>query len=432
MSGFQRNVALVRFERRCAENHWIMRNEDLSGVNLAALISTRSGVFKGGALGVICVLFCGSSTFGQQPAIVTQPQSQVLSAGAAFTLTAGVVGLEPLTYQWQKNGRAIPSGTNQSLQVNNATPLDTGSFTLVVRNAYGTATTQTARVEVNAVSAQLTPISLTGWNQSVILDDSQFPFVSADFDSFGQFWFEAGWLGHEDGLPRSGRFTSQSNTDVIFQLQSYQSNNVLRLDFSPDSPTGTLALTTPAPYRSLAVLASSGNGGGAARCVLNFTDGTSISNLNYSALDWYTFSTNLAIAGLGRDHTSGTPQGYQNAVTGFGMFETDFDLRGMGLEKKFLKSITVTKASSASVTGVFAISGEPNLTVSFQPIFLLTNGQAQLTLSGFPGMTYRIDSSTNFTDWVPLIVVSNPSGVSQYMDPTATNRQQMFYRAVAF
>jgi len=432
MSGFESKVALERlnsFEcKNCIE---FMRNERLSSIGMAALVSAKFIRLVKGPLGIF-LAFCCSSAIGQQPVIVTQPQSQAVSSGASFMLTASVTGAEPLTYQWQKNGRAIPNATSQFLQFGNATPVDTGSFILVVRNAYGTATTQTARVQVNAVSAQLSPISLTGWNQSVILDNSQIPFVTADFDTFGQFWFEAGWVGHEDGLPRSGQFTSQFNTNAIFQLQSYQANNVLRLDFSPDTPSGTLTLTTSAPYHSLTVLASSGNGGGSARCVLNFTDGTSISNLTYSALDWYTFSTNLAIAGLGRDHTSGTPQGYQNAVTGFGMFETDFDLRAMGLETKFLKSVTFTKASSASVTGVFAISGEPNLTVSFRSISLLTNGQVQLTLSGFPGVAYQIDSSTNLTDWVSLVVVSSPSGISRFTDSGVDKQSRMFYRANAY
>jgi hypothetical protein len=291
---------------------------------------------------------------------------------------------------------------------------------------------QSARVEVNALSAKLRPIQLVGWNQAVILDNSLSSFVTSDFDSFGQFWFEAGWKAHPDGLPISGKFTSQYNTNVIFQFQSYQSNNVLRLDFGPDNPTGTLTLVTPAPYYSLAVLPSSGNGGGNATCVLNFTDGTSVSNLTYAALDWYAFSTHLAIAGLGRDHSSGTPQGYQNGVTGFGMFETDFDLRAMGLNGRFLKSATFTKASGASVTGVFAISGEPNLSVSFNAISVLGDGRAQVALAGFPQASYRIDSSTNLTDWIPVVAVSSSSGISQFIDPGAMNQSRLFYRAVIY
>ena len=376
----------------------------------------------------ILSLFALLNAFGQQPAFVSQPQSQVVSAGASFTLTAGVTGIEPLRYQWQKNGRSLSSGTNPSLQFSNVTPLDTGSYSLLVRNAYGSAISGTARVEVNAPSAKINPISVTGWNQSVIVDNSLFPFVTADFDNFSQFWFEAGWLGHEDGLPRSGRFTSQFNTNVICQFQSYESNNVLRLDFSPDTPTATLTLATPAPYHSLALLAASGNGGGNASCVLNFTDGTGVSNLNFVALDWYALNTNLAMAGLGRE----TPGGYQNAVTGFGMFETDFDLRAMGLDGKFLKSITFTKASNASVTGVFAISGEPNLSVNFKSISVLPDGRAQVTLSGFPRVSYRIDSSTNLIDWVPVIAVSNPSGTSQVIDAGAINQIRLFYRAVIY
>src|SRR5438045_2629048 len=56
--------------------------------------------------------------------------------------------------------------------------------------------------------------------------------------------------GHQDGLPLSRRFTSQFNTNVMFQLQSYEANNVLRLQGSAQTNVqGTLTLVTPGPYR---------------------------------------------------------------------------------------------------------------------------------------------------------------------------------------
>lgn len=160
----------------------------------------------------------------------------------------------------------------------------------------------------------------------------------ADFDTYGSLWFGAGWNGHLDGLPSSLRFTSQFDPEVIFQFQPYTNNNALRLDTSISGRTGTLVLATPLPYRSLAILASSGTGGGTGTLALNFVDGTSVSNLSFIALDWYDFSTNLALAGLGRRDSATAPPGYQVAGTGFGFFETDLDLAALGLDRRFLSA----------------------------------------------------------------------------------------------
>lgn len=368
---------------------------------------------------------------GQAPVIVTQPQSEQISAGASLSLTVAATGAEPLFYLWHKNGRVVLGQTNDTFVFNNASPTDTGSYTVSVQNSSGNVSSEVARLQVNGLSTRINPIALTGWNQDVVLEDSAFPAYTADFDTFGSLWFEAGWNGHSDGLPSSLTFTSQFNPAVTFQFRPYTTNNVLRLDTSVSGMTGTLTLVTPAPYRSLAILASSGNGRGSGQVVLNFVDGTSISNLSFIALDWYDFSTNLALAGLGRRDSALPPPGYGTAGTGFGFFETDLDLVTLGLDRKFLKSLTFTKPANPSVTGIFSVSGEPSKVAEFTSVTQLPDGRAQLNLSIFPELVYRIDSSTNLTDWTPMVSIASPSGMLQFTDKAFTNQTQKFYRAVA-
>ena len=362
--------------------------------------------------------------------IVVQPQSQQVSGGASFSLTSAATGTEPLFYQWRKNGRAIVGETNASLLFDNVSPTNTGSYFVSIQNYLGSVFSQVARVEVNAVTTRINPIALIGWNQDVVLENALFPAYTADFDTFGSLWFSAGWNGHADGLPSSLRFTSQFNPNVIFQFQPYTANNALRLDTSASGRTGTLTLATPAPYRSLAILASSGTGRGTGTLALNFVDGTSISNLSFVALDWYDFSTNLALAGLGRRDSALPPPGYGTAGTGFGFFETDLDLKALGLDRKFLKSLTFTKPANPLVTGIFAVSAEPTEAAEFTSVSFLPNGQAQLNLVGFPGTAYRIDVSTNLIDWEPLVSIANATGKLQFSITEPTNRTQNFFRAV--
>ena len=52
------------------------------------------------------------------------------------------------------------------------------------------------------------------------------------------------------------------------------------------------------------------------------------------------------------------------------------------------------------------------------------------TLQGEYGRSYQIDASSNVVEWMPLGVVTNTFGTSQFNDLEGTNLLQRFYRAV--
>jgi hypothetical protein len=53
-----------------------------------------------------------------------------------------------------------------------------------------------------------------------------------------------------------------------------------------------------------------------------------------------------------------------------------------------------------------------------------------LTLTGDWGVPYRIDASTNLTEWTPLVTLTNSIGTVQFNDRSTTNLAHRFYRAV--
>lgn len=59
--------------------------------------------------------------------ITTPPQAQAVSSGASFTLSVGLAGSSPFTYQWRKDGTAISGATNATYAVTSATDTGTGS-----------------------------------------------------------------------------------------------------------------------------------------------------------------------------------------------------------------------------------------------------------------------------------------------------------------
>jgi hypothetical protein len=65
----------------------------------------------------------------------------------------------------------------------------------------------------------------------------------------------------------------------------------------------------------------------------------------------------------------------------------------------------------------------------FAGIGRLANGWIQLELTGQVGGIYAIDVSRNLTDWTQLVTFTNATGDYQFMDASATNNGQGYYRA---
>jgi hypothetical protein len=75
-------------------------------------------------------------------------------------------------------------------------------------------------------------------------------------------------------------------------------------------------------------------------------------------------------------------------------------------------------------------SGDPNAPVLSFPT-CATNGQFQFQLSGPLGTNYIVQASTNLVNWIPIAVAVIPtSGVTNIVDPYATNYSRRFYRSV--
>ena len=87
--------------------------------------------------------------------VATQPLNQTTYAGMMVFFTANVLGLRPLVYQWQFNGTNIDGATNALLTLMNVQPTNTGSYNLVISNAFGTITSSNASLTVVAVPPTL-------------------------------------------------------------------------------------------------------------------------------------------------------------------------------------------------------------------------------------------------------------------------------------
>lgn len=93
------------------------------------------------------------------PTVVQGPTSQTVTAGAALTLTASVAAFPGPTYQWQKDGVAVPGATNATLTIASVQAVNAGTYTLTATNSQGTITTAGAVVAVEP-SSKLSNLSV--------------------------------------------------------------------------------------------------------------------------------------------------------------------------------------------------------------------------------------------------------------------------------
>ncbi len=138
---------------------WYKGGSAIGGATSAAYTLATTHVSDSGSYSVAIVNSAGSVTSNavtltvnaaaSAPSIATQPAGATVTAGASVTFTLVASGTAPLIYQWQKGGVAISGATNASYTLSSAQTADAGSYTCVVTNSAGTATSIVATLTVN-------------------------------------------------------------------------------------------------------------------------------------------------------------------------------------------------------------------------------------------------------------------------------------------
>jgi len=86
------------------------------------------------------------------PAITRQPDPQQVFAGERALFVVDASGLEPLGYQWKKDGVDLDGANGRILEIASANPSQAGSYTVSVTNGDGTAASAAAGLTVDASS----------------------------------------------------------------------------------------------------------------------------------------------------------------------------------------------------------------------------------------------------------------------------------------
>lgn len=154
-------------------------------------------------------------------------------------------------------------------------------------------------LQAAANATDMTPIAVTGWNEDVVIEDTTVgpPFTNVAVEvnaGEGNALYQTGLPQYAWGLPPSGAFVSLTGDRTIFQFQPYTTNNALILNRDTGLTSGTLTLSQPATYATIAILAQSCNGtNDTGPLTLQFTDGSSVQT-TYYAPDWMNGTVNVA------------------------------------------------------------------------------------------------------------------------------------------
>jgi hypothetical protein len=89
------------------------------------------------------------------PSVSTEPVGGTIAVNTGTTFSVTASGTGPFSYQWRKNSVDVPGATAASYSLAAPQTADSGTYTVVVRNAVGTATSQ------GAVLTVLEPVNVT-------------------------------------------------------------------------------------------------------------------------------------------------------------------------------------------------------------------------------------------------------------------------------
>ena len=359
------------------------------------------------------------------PYFTAAPTNVTVGMGSNATLSAQVSG-QSLNYQWYFNGLAIPGAASSNYTIVNVQLTNAGPYTLIAGNSYGNipsvASLSVLGPLVNAPNALLDPTNILNWwpgdgNAYDILNgtnltpnnnltytngkvglafrfDGSSAYLTSSAGEIAPPWTICGWIFHQRGLTPSAALAGDStyalkieqwsNTDEVGISQSGVADYVF-------SPAYTLPLNT---WTHLAFVATSSG-------VTLYANGVQKGTVTASNFE-------LPRAFFGVDTFSGNP--------------ADYLIGGVDELQIYNRALSASEIASIYSAGTAGLVRAPE----FTSVTNLGDGQVQLNLIGQTGKSLTFRYSTDLINWSPLGTISNPTGVTNYIDTPGS--PQTFYR----
>ena len=141
---------------------WQKNGAAIAGATSAALTLTNVTAADAGTYVVIATNSAGTAsttavtvavaaptTAAAAPAIARQPATQTVAPGSTVVFAVEATGSPAPTYQWRRNNAAITGATGPLLVIKNSSAADAGTYSAVITNSAGTATSTTAALALS-------------------------------------------------------------------------------------------------------------------------------------------------------------------------------------------------------------------------------------------------------------------------------------------
>lgn len=146
---------------------WRRDGVAIAGATLATFSIASAVAGDAGSYDCVVTNPCGDDgsapavlTVSTLPEITTDPIAATVCPGADVTLTVAASGSAPLSFQWRRNGLAVPGATTATLLLSAVTDLDAGDYDCVVMNPCGMDVSAVATVAVlEAPTVTMPPMS---------------------------------------------------------------------------------------------------------------------------------------------------------------------------------------------------------------------------------------------------------------------------------
>ncbi len=425
---------------------------------------------------VIGVSSCGYHNLALEndgsPYITVQPLGRTATANASVSLSVKAAGVQPLSYQWRRNGANVDGATGASLDLAGVQSPDSGSYSVVVTNALGGVTSATVLLTVIA------PPAITEHPQSLAVNEGSnatFTVTAAGAPPLSYQWvFDgANIAGATDSsYTRYNVQAQHAGTYAVVVTNTMgsvtSSNAVLAINVPPtitaqpqnatatagSDVTFTVIATGTAPLSYQWVFAGinipGATGSSYTRASVQPADAGTyaviVSNVAGSVTSSNaTLAVNVppAITGQPQSVTAAAGSNVTFTVVATGTAPLDYQWRfnGTNLAAATASAYTCWNAQAENAGSYSVVvsniagtvdSADAVLTVTqavplqIDAITLVPGGQILLHVSGAPDH-YAVEATTNLVDWVELTNLTTTGNTFDYLDAD-TNLAQRFYR----
>ena len=205
---------------------WLFNGTNLAGATTNPLVLSNVDVTQAGTYEVIASNAMGSATsspatlaIASPPIIVIDLTNVVAVSGSNATLQIQATGTGPLAYQWLFNGNPLPAAAANSLTLAPATMANAGSYQVIVTNAYGTAQSTVASLQINGVPPFISINSVSNTLFSLTVGGFQGQVYAVQYSTNLSNWVDAG-TATADASGNAVFTTNRTADSVFFRVSS--------------------------------------------------------------------------------------------------------------------------------------------------------------------------------------------------------------------